>query len=509
MRFKDEVLIPYFRQLGYQFVRGYHGPNELGKDIVMYKNNGSGKRINYAVVVKAKRISGRATGDISEISTQVNQAFGSSYLDPETKKRLKVDKVIIANNHPIPPRSFDAIHSAINHYIERVEFHDGNKIMHNIIDNKMQIGLFPVISSCFDDIMDKYKLNGISFKQVNNRKQIIIEPSLSTPNELLKGSFSLNSLGNEKMNVLYKTGEKVTIYSDEIKNITLPKIWEELNFNNPDSSQYKIVIGPSGRTNRKLILNLLDTNNNVINYEYLYVKNSGTDVISLKNDDPILSIKLDINIKEKNMSTFNIQFREYERISAYKLYKYEKLIFDICTAEEVVIIDEETGITFTTFKHNEKTDHYVYKDRIELLKKLYSIQEYFNTVILIPNRSFSDDEVDQINKLYQIIQDGYYLLSGGTVNLSLELNDNAEMFLKTGSFNEVLSLETTENIVFFETDLSLGKINFLINGGYMECTKCKKANKEYVEVIVKFDSDSKCQIVYDDIKSKKTLKYKK
>lgn len=201
MRFKNDVLIPYFRQLGYKFVRDYHGTNELGKDIVMYKKDDSGERINYAVVVKAKKMNGRASGDILEISTQVNQAFGSSYLDPETKKRLKVDRVIIANNHPISPRSFDAIHSAINHYIERVEFHDGNKIMHNIIDKNMQIGLFPVIENCFNNIIDKYKLNGISIKQIDNHREIYIEPSLSTPKELLNGNFSLNSLGNEKMNV--------------------------------------------------------------------------------------------------------------------------------------------------------------------------------------------------------------------------------------------------------------------------------------------------------------------
>lgn len=497
MRFKNEVLIPYFRQLGYQFVRDFHGTTELGKDIVMCKIDASGKRINYGVVIKAKKMNGRAAGDISEISTQVNQAFGSDYLDITSKARIKVDKVIIANNYPISDRTYQALHSAINHYIDRVEFLDGDEIVRNILKNKMKIGLFPVIDNCFDDIIEKYKLNGISFIKNKNRKTVVVEPSSETPAELLKGNFTLNSLGNEKMEALYKTGKKVTIYSDEIKNVVVPKIWNELDYTSSDSGKYEIAIGPIGSTNKKISLKY--NNKNFSENVFLYVKNSGSETITLENEDPILLIKLEINTKEKNKSKFNITFREYDKISAYKLHKYEKLIYDLCNAESLSIVDEDTGQIFTKFEHNETTNHLIYEERILLLEKLLYIQEYFKQIIFIPNRSLTDNEVDNINLLHRILIDGYYLLPGGTINLSLETNENSEKYIKTGNFDSVFSMETTEDFEIFDTILHLGKVNFFIHGGHMTCTKRNKLDKELIDVVIKFENDTKSQVVYSDI----------
>lgn len=77
---RTEVLIPLFRAMGFRDVRLHHGgPLEQGKDIVMWRPGPLGDRVNYAVVVKAGNVNGRAqgAGSAGEVATQVQQCFGS------------------------------------------------------------------------------------------------------------------------------------------------------------------------------------------------------------------------------------------------------------------------------------------------------------------------------------------------------------------------------------------------------------------------------------------------
>lgn len=505
LTFKDKVLIPYFRELGYDFVRDFHGPNELGKDIVMSKNNVFGKKINYAVVIKAKKINGRASGDISEISTQVNQAFGSSYLDPKSKKELKINKVIIANNYPIPDGSFRALHAALNHCIDKVEFLDGNEIVTNIEKFNLQIGQLPVIRNSVNDLINKYKLNGLSYKQNKNIKEITVVPSTETPKEILDGNFTLTDTGNKKMEVFYKTGQEVTIHPDEIKKISIPKIWSEIDYIDPDSTNYRMKIGPIGNTARKLTLNIIQ-NNKIIDKIKVSVSNSGTDSLTLVNNDSILLFNLIINLNDMKLSKFNFKFKEYDKIKAYQLLTYESLIYNICTSDKVEIIDDETGLILTTFKHGEKKSHFVYKERIELLNKIYEIQKFFKVIFEIPNRSFTNDEVDLINKIHQIITKGQYILPGGTINFCIEVNDVNRNLLKTGDFDNLFSLQTqnSDKFLIFDQDISLGESNLFIHKGSMECNKKRIKKKEYFDVTLKFNKDSMAQAIYTDIQKKIT-----
>jgi hypothetical protein len=79
-KLRENVLIPLFREMGFQDVNHYHGGSqEHGKDIVMWKSNPDtfSPRLNYAVVVNAKRISGQVTSQsgASEVLTQIQQCF--------------------------------------------------------------------------------------------------------------------------------------------------------------------------------------------------------------------------------------------------------------------------------------------------------------------------------------------------------------------------------------------------------------------------------------------------
>src|SRR5688572_18035608 len=59
---QQDVLKPLFAAMGFHDVEVHQGNTEVGKDLVMWKYGELGERENYAVVVKAKRITGKASG---------------------------------------------------------------------------------------------------------------------------------------------------------------------------------------------------------------------------------------------------------------------------------------------------------------------------------------------------------------------------------------------------------------------------------------------------------------
>ena len=52
-----EHLIALYQRMGFKEIDHYHGPQELGKDILMSRIE-DGRKTNYAVLVKAGNISG-------------------------------------------------------------------------------------------------------------------------------------------------------------------------------------------------------------------------------------------------------------------------------------------------------------------------------------------------------------------------------------------------------------------------------------------------------------------
>jgi hypothetical protein len=84
-RMRTRVLIPLFKAMGFRDIEHYHGGSqEHGKDIIMWRPEGLRERVNYGVVVKAKRVSGKASGTSSagEVRIQIEQCFDKPYPDP-------------------------------------------------------------------------------------------------------------------------------------------------------------------------------------------------------------------------------------------------------------------------------------------------------------------------------------------------------------------------------------------------------------------------------------------
>lgn len=90
---RTQVLIPLFEAMGFKDVKETHGNIEYGRDIVMWRDDLITGRVNYAVVVKSKRVSaGRL---LDEVVGQVQECFGKHYTDPISNKCTKTNAVLV------------------------------------------------------------------------------------------------------------------------------------------------------------------------------------------------------------------------------------------------------------------------------------------------------------------------------------------------------------------------------------------------------------------------------
>src|SRR5579863_6314596 len=125
---RKKVLIPLLKAMDFQDVYEYHGGSgEQGKDIVCWRANELGNRVNWAFVVKAATVSGKASinkGTAGEIQTQIQQCFGSPFIDPLTGKSENVNWCWVISNKAVSKEAVIAIKSALGNsvYKENVEF---------------------------------------------------------------------------------------------------------------------------------------------------------------------------------------------------------------------------------------------------------------------------------------------------------------------------------------------------------------------------------------------------
>jgi len=127
---RENVLKPLFITMGFKGVSEYHGTQELGKDIVMWKEDETGSRENYAIVAKASRITGDAKKSISEIRTQIEQCFGSSYNDPVNSSEQVINKCWIVSSKEITMSARKALTDSLKpQNLDRlIRFIDGDEI---------------------------------------------------------------------------------------------------------------------------------------------------------------------------------------------------------------------------------------------------------------------------------------------------------------------------------------------------------------------------------------------
>src|ERR1017187_9823031 len=163
---RKEVLIPLFRKMGYKDVFEFHGGSqEQGKDIVMWKPDEIRPRINFAVVVKAERITGQASGKLSanEVGFQIQQAFGSPFNDPTTLEQQEVHECIVVSSKEISKEAHESIKSFLKktNLEMRTTFINGDKLWEHVekyLPECADLERLQLIQKSFENVDEHYRL---------------------------------------------------------------------------------------------------------------------------------------------------------------------------------------------------------------------------------------------------------------------------------------------------------------------------------------------------------------
>jgi hypothetical protein len=113
---RTQVLIPLFKAMGFQDVKHFHGGSlEKGKDIVMWETDKFRERMNYGVVAKATKISGKVTGksSASEVYMQIEQCLNSPYSDSVTLDDQRIHRCLVISSKEIGKEAHEAIKDSL------------------------------------------------------------------------------------------------------------------------------------------------------------------------------------------------------------------------------------------------------------------------------------------------------------------------------------------------------------------------------------------------------------
>jgi len=243
---RKRVLIPLLKAMSYYDVYEYHGGSgEQGKDIVCWYLDKLGGRLNLALVVKAKPISGKANiakGTAGEIQTQVQQCFGSPFLDSVTGKSEIVNECWVVSNKSISKESITAIESALgnNVYKGNVKFVGIDKIWELIevyLPPQAALQKLEEAKSMLEDWDTHYRLQasitdaGIQFTAIEKfpgaslEKPIDLKAAFSFPMDTEEGRYYAEAL--EKY---FADGTPVKIPLTYLRNIELPDFIQQMLF---------------------------------------------------------------------------------------------------------------------------------------------------------------------------------------------------------------------------------------------------------------------------------------
>jgi hypothetical protein len=85
-QFRQELVVPMLKHLGFIDVIESHGPNEFGIDVRFAEYDRFGTKCWYGAQLKVGDITGSVSGPVNDIVTQVETAFDVPFMDLSTKK---------------------------------------------------------------------------------------------------------------------------------------------------------------------------------------------------------------------------------------------------------------------------------------------------------------------------------------------------------------------------------------------------------------------------------------
>jgi hypothetical protein len=444
---RESVLVPLFEAMGYHGVHVYHGGSlELGKDIIMWKEEGVAERLNYAVVAKAEAINGKVSGkgSFSEVLTQVNQCFGTRYFDPKSLKDIEVDRCIVVTSKTFPKEAQNAIRGQLrNSHLDKVtQFIDGDELwryFERYLGARTVLAKLSGIRETLEAVDPFYR---VAVDTRGNVNTLHLEPK--SPEALLhpikmgaKFHFPTSPQGVEARAAFeqhVRTGSTVTLHEDIIKEFHWPEILKP--FLGDDAKVKKLVLGPR-KIAARLLVTLEARNDNgesaILRNLDLQNELAGQDEFTFSNDQQPVPWKCRIVMnRHTGAGTFCFHV-QYAGSNVREELEGARFVSTMASGATLILTDEKTGLEMARVKMA-PSEGAPPRSWIQLLELLLFIQIKTQTVLRIPDdRTIRAETAELIEMVADIIQTGSITFHADTLDLELPLDGAKALLSMTGA----------------------------------------------------------------------------
>ncbi|MGI8668647.1 MAG: hypothetical protein ACR2J3_02240, partial [Aridibacter sp.] len=410
----------------------------------MWKDSDLGQRINYGVVVKAKKITGNAetnTGAMNVLN-QIRQMLKTPYLNPVNGKSEEIRRCYVACSKDIAKEAMNSIEGELENNLGKlVEWiHPGTNLFDLIEKYLPEQDMLEKLSSIQKDLDERTKLVPYRLVADSTQKISILAKHEGASEELpfiVETGFKFHSTPGgkeelEKINELFKKGLPVEIDGKFIDYVNLPDFLPELMkpqtmeggklILQPNRSEYSIPL----YFERKLATGeLIDSN--ILHFE---IVQPGTEEQTLKNDKQKtpLQAALTINLEKQTLKfVFTYQFygfNVFEHLEGLKFFN------SMYKDGETTIYRADTGIKIIDSQKNKIEVKENFDKNIELLEALFLIQEKTSILLDLFEHGLANENINDVFRAAEIIKSGK--LSGTMPEIKTDVSlESAKDALKT------------------------------------------------------------------------------
>jgi len=504
--FREDILIPLFKAMRFQNVINYHGGSkELGKDIIMWKEDELFIRQNYAVVVKVGQITGKigGKGTFQTVATQVSQALNTTFLDEKTLEEQSIHKCIIVTNQFIKKEARDALFSILKENIDKhlITIFDLDNLIKNIIK-------YRIITITPDDIFSllekanhdrTFKINGL--QNINGKKVISFGADKNIPPEKTDIKLTFH-FPNDKAGLDME--KKVKDFLDHGGPIDVPRKYVTIDspdFNNEIGTESiaQISIGNIINPTTYYLKMEIDTNvGNSFSIPFLEFKKkfTGRKSFTLVCDFEPLVFTISIRIEKDNKIHFNYTLKkDLYNYTMYELLLFEEFCLAISKGGKMYLYDIKTNIRVLAFTIYPDTNNSRDNFFLELFKKGTIIQQITNTLLYYPHNGFTQQDINDINNLFDIISNGYQKNIYTSVKFYLK---DIEYLKKYPNNNEIqntnLIMRVDEKFTILNNIIDLGVVSYYFDKCFLNYQKISEKN---IEVKVSTNKDCPASVFYE------------
>jgi hypothetical protein len=412
---REKILIPMFSAMGFQDVYEYHGgPGEQGKDIVMWKLGALHDRVNYAVVVKAKKISGKAAGTSSanEVEFQIRQAFATPFTDRVTTEDRPVHQCIVVCPHEIRKEALDALRGplTLQHLDKSTKFLHGEELWKLIEKHVLSpLGRLEEARQGFlDSCSPQYAMSATL-----DREGVKVTVSSE---EVISGSLSFcfpdSPEGREALDALARwraTGSAVEIPGAMVRSFTLPEELQSALGYPKDAIPLGVKMGKHRGAQRMLWKLALLVDGKVC-WEsgdlHLAVEQVGTEEVTLSSEAQPDAWRFRLVLTQPNQAS--LTWSAAQEMNAFQHLRMVRFLDAMGKRPTLRWTDARTGVVVAEMASHEVPVEPIEPAYLNFAEDLAYIQTRAGVVIQtgIPDRRITDQVVRETHRCATVLRTG-------------------------------------------------------------------------------------------------------